>query len=187
MMREIGRAHGGICRYCVLESEASLQNDYRDVAACQQKGCAGMKTAVVYYTFGGSAKKEAERLIKERGAELFRVYEARKRSLFGAFASGCYQAMHRKAAAILPLNVNFAEYDRITICCPVWAGYPAPAFNAVAALLPSGKEIEVFLCSAGGETPKSEQGTKQMITDKGCKLIAYHNVKTGAVPAKSKG
>ena len=145
-----------------------------------------MKTAVVYYTFGGSAKKEAERIKKESGAELFRVFEAKKRSLIGAFVSGCYYAINRKASAILPLNVNLAEYDRITICCPVWAGYPAPAFNAVAELLPSGKEVEVFLCSAGGETPKSEQGTKQMITDKGCRLIAYHNVKTGAMPAKSK-
>lgn len=146
----------------------------------------GMKTAVVYYTFGGSTKKEAERMKKESGAELIRVREIKKRSLFAAFIPGGYQAMHRKTTGILPVNVNLAEYDRIIIGCPVWAGYPAPAFNAIVALLPSGKEVGVVLCSAGGETPKSEQGTRQMISDKGCKLISYHNVRTGAAPAKSK-
>ena len=150
------------------------------------KGRAEMKTAVVYYTFGGSTKKEAERLAKENGSELCRVYEVRNRSLFGAFVIGGYQSLKRKATVIKPLNVNLKEYDRITILCPVWAGYPVPAFNAIAALLPSGKEVEVVLCSGGGETPKSEQGTKKLIEDKGCKLISYRDVKTGAMPAKSK-
>ncbi len=145
-----------------------------------------MKTAVIYYTFGGSTKKEAQRLAAENQAALFRVEEARGRSLIGAFIPGAYQAMHRKAAAIQPLNVNLQEFDKIIIGCPVWAGYPAPAFNAIAALLPKGKEVEVVLCSAGGETPKSEQGTKQIIEGKGCRLLSYRDIKTGATPAKIK-
>ena len=145
-----------------------------------------MKTAIVYYTFGGSVKKEAERLAAELDAPLYRVREARRRSLLGAFVPGGYQAMRRKAPAIRPPDIRLQEFDRIIIGCPVWAGYPAPAFNAIADLLPKGKEVEIFLCSGGGETPKSEAGTRALIERKGCTVAAYRDVKTGVMPGKMK-
>lgn len=145
-----------------------------------------MKTVIVYYTFGGSTKKEAERLGKELNASLSRVKETKNRSLFASFIPGGFLAMKRKLVAIQPLNVDLKDYDRIIIGCPVWAGYPAPAFNAIVELLPAGKEVEIFLCSGGGDTQKSEQGTKEMIEKKGCKVIGYRNVKTAAQPGKMK-
>jgi flavodoxin len=145
-----------------------------------------MKSVIIYYTFGGSTKKEAERLAAEMKAPIYRVKEARDRSFLGAFVPGGYQAMHRKASAIKPLDIRLQEYDRIIIGCPVWGGFPAPAFNAIAELLPKGKEVEVFLCSGGGETPKSDQGTKALIDKKGCTLVSYRDVKTGVMPGKMK-
>ncbi len=145
-----------------------------------------MKTAIIYYTFGGSTRKEAERLAAQINAPLYRVKEARSRSFLGAFVPGGYQAMRRKAAAIRPLDIRLQEFDRIVIGCPVWAGYPAPAFNAIVNLLPEGKEVEVFLCSGGGETPKSGQGTKALIERKGCTMVSYRDVKTGVMPGKLK-
>ena len=145
-----------------------------------------MKTAILYYTFGGSTKKEAERLAAELGAPLYRVKEARDRSLLASFLSGAWLAMHRKAAAIRPLDIHLQDYDRIVIGCPVWAGYPAPAFNAIAELLPSGKEVGLFLCSGGSGTQKSEQGTKELIEKKGCTVVSYRDVKTGVPPGKMK-
>jgi flavodoxin len=145
-----------------------------------------MKNLIVYYTFGGSTRKEAERLAAELQAPLFRVREKRNRSFLGAFVPGSYQAMRRRASAIKPLDIRLQDYDRIIIGSPVWAGFPAPAFNAIAELLPKGKEVEVFLCSGGGETPKSGQGTKALIERKGCTLVSYRDVKTGAMPGKMK-
>lgn len=145
-----------------------------------------MKSIVIYYTFGGSTKKEAERLAGEIQAPLCRVRETHGRSFLGAFVPGGYQAMHRRASAIKPLDVRMQDYDRFIIGCPVWAGYPAPAFNAIVELLPKGKEVEVFLCSGGGETPKSDQGTKALIEKKGCTLVSYRDVKTSAMPGKMK-
>ncbi len=143
-----------------------------------------MKNIIIYYTFGGSTKKEAERLAEELQAPVYRVREARNRSFIGAFVPGGYQAMHRKESAIRPLDIRLADYDRIIIGSPVWAGFPAPAFNAIVELLPKGKEVEIFLCSGGGETPKSEQGTKVLIEKKGCTLVSYRDVKTGVMPGK---
>ena len=145
-----------------------------------------MKTAIIYYTFGGSTKKEAERLAEERGAPLIRVREKRSRSFLGAFIPGAYQAMHRKKGAIRPLDIDLQQFDRIIIGCPVWAGYPAPAFNTIVELLPSGKEVEVFLCSGGGETPKSGEGTKALIEKKSCTVVSYRDVRTNVLPGKMK-
>ena len=145
-----------------------------------------MKTLILYYTFGGATRKEAERLAAETGASLCRVEEARGRSIFAAFIPGAWHAMHRKPSAIKPLQADLKAYDRLVLGCPVWGGFPAPAFNAMVDKLPGGKEVELFFCSGGGETPKSREGTKRLIESKGCKVVSYRDVKTGETPKKKK-
>ena len=75
-----------------------------------------MKTIIMYYTLGGTSKKEAERIASEN--------------------------------------------ENVVIC-----------------EVQQKKKYNIFMCSGGGEAPKSEEGTKKMIQDKNCKLIAYHNIK----------
>lgn len=145
-----------------------------------------MKTIVVFYTFGGSTKTEAEKIAKDRGATLCQVEETKKRGMFSAFFSGCPKAGMRKASKIKPIAYDLGDYDRIVIGGPIWAGSPAPAINAIFDLLPSGKEVELFFCSGGGKTPKSEAGTKDIITQKGCTLISYKDIKTGQGMKKQK-
>ena len=143
-----------------------------------------MKTIILYYTFGGSTKKEAERLAKELNATTYRVKETRNRCFLAAFVPGGFYAMKRKTVAIQPIKVNLKEYDRIILGCPVWAAYPAPAFNSIVEQLPAGKEVGIFLCSGGGDTKKSEEGTKALIEKKGCKVISYQDVVTSTKPGK---
>ncbi len=143
-----------------------------------------MKTVILYYTFGGATKKEAERLGEELSASVVRVREKRSRGVLGAFLPGCPQAMHRKATAILPLDVKLEEHERIVIGAPVWAAHPAPAFNTIVNLLPAGKEVELFFCSAGGETQKSKAGTIALIEKRGCRVLSYRDVQTQAQPGK---
>lgn len=138
-----------------------------------------MKTIVMYYTFGGASKKEAERIAAEdKDAVLCEVQEKKKRNMFTAFFPGCPQAMKRSASEIKEILYNLTDYERIVIVAPIWAGFPVPAFNAIVNLLPAGKEVELFFCSGGGEAPKSEEGTKKIIQDRNCKLIAYHDIRT---------
>ena len=145
-----------------------------------------MKSAVVYYTFGGSTEKEAERIAAGLGADRFCVREAKKRSLLGAFIPGGLQAMMRKSVEIAPVKFDLSAYDRVCLCCPVWAAYPAPAFNAMLALLPAGKEVEVFLCSGGGAARASDAQTRRLIEARGCTVIAIHSIATGTAPGKQK-
>ncbi len=145
-----------------------------------------MKTAILYYTFGGATKAEAERLSKELGASLYRVYEKHNRSFLGSFIPGCPHAMKRKASKIKPLGVDLSAFDRIVIGCPIWAGYPAPAFNAIVELLPEGKDVELFFCSGGGEQ-QDEAGTIALAKTRGCKVTACRELRTEKKPSKLKG
>lgn len=145
-----------------------------------------MKTAILYYTFGGSTKKEAEKLGAELGASVYRVREKHNRSILGSFIPGCPQALKRKKVKILPLEADLNAFDRIVIGCPVWAACPAPAFNSIVELLPAGKEVDVFLCAGGNDPRPSDEGTKAMIEAKGCKVLGIRTVATGEKPAKMK-
>lgn len=145
-----------------------------------------MKTIILYYTFGGSTKKEAERLAAELAAPACRVREARDRSLLGSFVPGAFLAMRRRAVALQPLSVDLREYDRIIIGCPVWAAYPAPAFNSMVKLLPAGKEVELFFCSGGGDRQKEEQGTRELVEKRGCTVVSFRNIRTNLPPGKMK-
>jgi len=137
-----------------------------------------MKTAIVYYTFGGSTKKEAERLAAELNADLCRVREVKSRNLFSSFIPGCLQAMKQKAVPIQPLSLDLNAYEKIIIGAPLWANYPAPAFNSIVRLLPRDKEVEVFICSGSGDSGKSAPSTKEAIAARGCRVSAYRDVKT---------
>lgn len=138
-----------------------------------------MKTIIMYYTFGGTSKKEAERIAEDnKDVVLCEVKQKKKYNILTAFFSGCPKAMKRQAVEIEEVKYDLAAFDRIIFVAPIWAGFPVPAFNSMVNLLPEGKEVEIFMCSGGGEAPKSEEGTKKIIQDKNCKLIAYHNIKT---------
>jgi len=145
-----------------------------------------MKTIVLYYSFGGSTKAEAERIAAENDAVLCRVEETKNRSLLSAFVPGAPNSMNRKASEIKQIEQDLNSFDRIIIGCPIWGGYPAPAFNAIVEMLPRDKEVELFFCSGGGDTHKSSQGTKDLIFKKGCKLISYRDVKTEKSPGKAR-
>ena len=137
-----------------------------------------MKSAILYYSFGGATRKEAAKRATENGADLFELIEARKRGIFSAFLSGCPQALGRKASAIVPLSIDWSLYDSVTLMAPVWAGSPAPAFNAALPLIPKGMKVNVVLCSGGGETPKSKEGTIAMLKERGFSVGSYEDVQT---------
>jgi hypothetical protein len=142
-----------------------------------------MKSIILYYTFGGSTKKEAERLAVERKAPLVRVRDVHNYSMVSAFVLGAFRAMRRRKGAIGPVTVNLEDYDRILIGAPIWAGYPAPAFNAIVDRLPAGKEVELFFCSQSGNSPQCES-VKEDITKKGCTVVSYREICTKGSPIK---
>ena len=142
-----------------------------------------MKPAILYYSFGGATRAEAAKRAAVNGADLYELLEVKKRGIISAFLSGCPQALGRKASAIRPLEIDWSAYSDVTLMAPVWAGHPAPAFNAALEIIPKDKILHVVLCSSGGETPKSKDGTIAMLRVQGYSLASYEDVRT-APPAK---
>ncbi len=142
-----------------------------------------MKSVILYYSFGGATRAEAKKRAEASGADVFEVLEVKKRSIFSAFLPGCPQALGRKATAIKPLTIDWSAYDDVTLMAPVWAGHPAPAFNAALELIPKDKILHIVLCSGGGETPNSKDATIDLLRKRGYALSSYEDVKT-APPTK---
>jgi hypothetical protein len=169
------RRNKGKCRFNRVFQTTGSHNIFGDEQ---------MKTVVLYYSFSGKTKKAAEKIAKPLGAPFYQITETRKRSKLSVFFVGCPSAMRRKSTPINKPSVDLNKFDRIVLLSPIWAGFPAPAFNSMVDLLPSGKEVEIAVTSDGGASPKSEQGTKDMVEKKGCKVISYKDVKTGSKPKK---
>lgn len=109
-----------------------------------------MYTLVAYYSFTGRTHYEAKRMAERVGGELYEVREQKRRSLYSAYLFGPSQARRRKYVVVEPIAVNMEDYDRIIIMCPIWGGYPAPAFNSIVRELPVGREVEIYLTSDSG-------------------------------------
>ena len=137
-----------------------------------------MIPVILYYSFGGKTRAEAQKRAEAAGADLFELVEARKRGILSAFLVGCPMALSRTASKIRPLEIDWKRYDSVTLMSPVWAGCPAPAFNAALEIIPRDKLLHVVLCSAGGETPKSKEGTIAMLRNQGFALASYTDVLT---------
>lgn len=84
--------------------------------------------------------------------------------------------MKQKAAALQGDPIDLNSYDTIAMAAPVWAGFPAPAFNAIIPMLPSGKTVEVFLISGGGETKCAEK-VKALIEKSGSIVSGITDIK----------
>ena len=140
-----------------------------------------MNALVVYYSLTGYTRALAERIALERHADLVEIQEVRHRSVIGAFVFGAFLAMRSRPSKIVPMAQDFGSYDRIILASPVWASSVVPAAVAfIQKHLPAGKEVEVILCSGGGESGQARERLGKMIEQAGSTLAAFQDVK--AVP-----
>ena len=135
-----------------------------------------MKTVVAYYSLGGTCRKFAEERAKALGAPCVAVEEARKRGTLSAYTVGCFSAMKQKAVAVKPISDKIKGCDHLAVFVPVWAGMPAPAFNALVPALRGGQEVEVFLVSGSGDS-KAEDKVRAQLEARGVKVTGISNVK----------
>lgn len=136
-----------------------------------------MKTLVIFYSYTGKTREIAKETAEREKAELLELKEKKARSKFAAYTLGCFAAMRQKEAKLLEFDGDFSAYDKIIIMMPVWASFPAPPFNNIIKLLPSGKDIELVLTSQSGDSSGSAEKTKALIAAKGCNVVKYEDIK----------
>ena len=135
-----------------------------------------MKTLVLFYSFSGKTKAIASAKAQELDADLFEVRESSKRNAFQAFTAGCYQSIRQKMPSIQPLHVDVDAYERIIILMPIWAGSPAPAFNSLVGMMPTGKPLELIFTSGSGNSNRKK--VTAYVQTKGFEVVSYLDIKS---------
>lgn len=136
-----------------------------------------MKTLVIYYSHTGKTRKLATETAKKENADLVEIKMKKPYSKFGAYIKGGRASMKQRSAEIEEFKCNFADYDKIVIAGPIWAGLPAPPVNSVIRMLPAGKDVALIFSSGGGNTSKNAAKIKDLVINQGCIVVGYDDVK----------
>lgn len=85
---------------------------------------------IVYYSKNGNTKILAELLAQKYDGKIITLEEKGKRNgLFGFIKSG-FQAATRKQSRLIGTPWDcIAEFDKLYLCTPIWAGNITPAMN----------------------------------------------------------
>ena len=142
-----------------------------------------MKGAILYYSLNGSTAKFVRDMAAENGFKAYRFTEKKKRTVFNAFLKGSRQAMKREAVELAPVEINWTGVERIVVACPIWAGYPAPAFNSMMKLLPKKMPIELYFVSGSGSSANSRAETEKLLSDDGYNIVSYTDIMTRSIYA----
>lgn len=90
-----------------------------------------MKSAVIYYSYGGNTHRIADRIAKELGADLFRIDTAV--AYDGDYNSVVDQGQREVNRGYCPeiksLPLNLENYDTVILGTPVWWYTFAPAMH----------------------------------------------------------
>lgn len=136
-----------------------------------------MKKLVVFYSYTGNTEKLAKAVAAQEGAALCKVEAVKRPGTVKAYLSGSFGALRQKPWPIKPLGVTLSDYDHIILMAPVWAGFPAPPINSVVEALPAGKDVEVYLVSASGQS-RAKDKLYARISARGCKIVKYKDQKS---------
>jgi flavodoxin len=116
-----------------------------------------MKTLIACYSYSGHTLKVAKKIQKEIDADLT-VIEAEKDRWY---LFKILDSIREKKAKIKPCQTDLMNYDKLILCCPVWASKTPAAINQYMFELKNikGKEFGVFVTSGGS---RSQMATIQM-------------------------
>jgi flavodoxin len=77
-----------------------------------------MKTAIVYFSHTGNNALLAQKISSEMGADLFRITEPKKRSMFKIMLDIALNRTPR----INDLKIDWSKYDFVVLLSPIWTG-----------------------------------------------------------------
>jgi hypothetical protein len=139
----------------------------------------------MFYSFTGRTHYEAKRLSERVDGELYEVWEQRRRTKLSAYLFGPGQARKKARIVIEPIAVSLEEYDKIYILCPIWGGWPAPAFNAIVRELPIGANVEIILTSDSGRA-KDILAVRKQVELQGAHVLSLKVIKTEDLAKRDK-
>lgn len=125
-----------------------------------------MKTLIVYYSLEGNTKWAAETLAAALGADTLRLVPvaAYPDSGFKKFLFGGKSAVMKQTPELEPYEVDMAQYARVILATPVWAGTLAPPLRSFIRREDlAGKELALVASSMGGSPGKTFEHLKALL------------------------
>lgn len=144
-----------------------------------------MKTLIACYSYSGHTLKVAKRLQKEIDADLTVIEtEKDKWYLFKILDS-----LREKKTTIKPCQTDLMNYDKLILCCPVWAGRTPSAINQYMFELKNikDKEFGVFVTSGGSRSQKATVQIREYLDLQGMKFLGQMRLITKDVEAEKYG
>lgn len=109
-----------------------------------------MKSLIIYYSLDGNTKYISETLAGELSwdiLELKTTKELVNKNSFMKYLWWWKMVYMKEEPELLPINVDFNNYDLIVIGTPVWAfNYTPPLSTFFSNYKLSGKQIAIFCC-----------------------------------------
>jgi hypothetical protein len=72
---------------------------------------------------------------------------------------------------------DLSVFDTVVIAAPVWAGFPAPAFNTIVDMVPADTDVEVLLVSGSGNTSRAKRKVIDKLKKRELNIVGYTDVK----------
>jgi len=135
-----------------------------------------MNTVVIFYSYTGKTEAIARRIAEEQSAGIIQIKDVRRPGKLKAFLAGTIAAGRGKAWPIMPIDTELDTYDIFILMSPIWAGFPAPAFNALINILPENKSVAIKMISSSGKSKCAER-LEKVINAKGGTLESFEDIK----------
>ena len=125
-----------------------------------------MKTLIVYYSLEGNTQWAAERIAANLDADTLRLVPkaAYPDKGFKKFLFGGKSAVMKETPELEPYEVDMAQYERIILATPVWAGTMAPPLRAFLQKEDlTGKQLALVASSMGGSPGRTFENIKALL------------------------
>lgn len=125
-----------------------------------------MRTAIVFYSMSGNTEFISNIIKKKLKADTIQIEPSKLYPDSGLkkFFWGGRSAMMGEAPELVPYDFNLANYDRIIIGTPVWAGTFVPPIRTFLQENDiSGKKVAAYACYSGRGAEKALDKLKKFI------------------------
>ena len=125
-----------------------------------------MRTLIVYYSLEGNTRWAAERIAEKLDADTLRLVPkaAYPDKGFKKFLFGGKSAVMKETPELEAYEVDMAQYERVILATPVWAGTMAPPLRAFLQKEDlSGKRFALVASSMGGSPGRTFENIKALL------------------------
>jgi len=187
----MGRVAGGYVgeksgiEYCVRhERQCSIVRIIEGNAGEKSMTDKGKPNAqVIYYTRSGNTRLIAESVAKQLECDLLEVIDLKDRSGILGFFGGIIDVRRQPITDITPSDFDFAPYDLLIVCSPIWGMIFPPAINTFFSNVDlTGKKVVIVADFTGRMRDATFDEYRDRINNAGGELIDQVKITTKGKP-----